>query len=911
MPLTTGTRLGVYEIVSPLGAGGMGEVSRGRDTKLGRDVALKVLPSAFTADPERLARFEREARVLASLNHPNIGAIYGVEETAGTVALVLELVEGDTLAERLAGLGARGSGLVGRPRAGPSALSAQPYLGLAVTEALVIARQVADALDAAHERGIVHRDLKPANIKITPDGVVKVLDFGLAKASSASLSGEPDLTHSPTMLGATGEGVLLGTAPYMSPEQARGKAVDKRTDIWAFGCVLFEMLTGRRAFGGETSSDTIAAIIEREPDWTKLPPLTPAHIVRLLKRCLEKDPKKRLRDVGDMYHELAYVDDASAAIHPANRTGARRWAWLLASGGVALAVALGWAAINFPRAGAAPDWARESATFAIAAPVVPGAPAGLPAPGIAVSRDGRAIAWTAEGPGRRPGIWLYSVGTGETRLLPGTEGASNPFWSPDGRALAFTAQASLKIIDLASGSVRPIATLPEVSAGGTWNSEDIIVFSARYALYQIPSSGGAPRVVAELNRSHQENSLRYPRFLPDGRHFLYVARSGRSDQSGAYVGSLDGTSVRLFATTSHVYYAPPGYVLYAKDGALVARTFDARTFAVGSETFTVASHVGADAGGMNGHFDVSPGGVLAYFRNSTAANAVLHWFDRSGRPLEALNEPAGYSTFRIAPDDLRVAVDLTSERVVGRDVWVLNPGAPPTRVTFGGSDDWQPFWSPDGRKVAYMTYRNGVSDLFVKTVNGTAPEEPLVMSEEQKTPGDWSLDGRFVAYSIERAETLGDVWVTPLEGARQPIPIARTKFNERRPRFSPDGRFIAYESDESGGSEVYVQPFPPTGGKWQVSVGGGNESSWRVDGRELYYVNAAGMLLAVPVTLSSNGFSAGAPVQLFDVGRRGGVGGTSRYEGARDGRRFLVREIVDPAPQPLLVILNWPARLKR
>jgi Tol biopolymer transport system component len=888
-----GTRLGAYEIVASLGAGGMGEVYRARDTKLGREVAIKVLPAAFAADPERLARFEREARVLASLNHPHIAQIYGVEESGALTALVLELVEGEPLSERL--------------RKG----------ALPVADALSLARQIAEALDAAHERGIVHRDLKPANIVVAHDGTVKVLDFGLAKAGETGGSaGVEGLTHSPTMMGPTMAGVLLGTAPYMSPEQARGKTVDKRTDIWAFGCVLYEMLTGRRAFPGETSTDTIAAILEREPDWRALPASTPAHVARLLRRCLDKDPKSRLRDIGDVSFELQPAVAGSDAVEhvPRSADTTRRGRGFATGAAVGAAIA-GLAALAFVGSRRNPDvpaWARESATFAVEAATVPGAPAGLPSPGISVSRDGRSIIWTAEGPAGRPGIWSYTVSSGETRMLPGTEGALNPFWSPDGRAIAFMAEAKLKIIDAASGAIRVIAAVPEVSAGGTWSTDGVIVYAARYALMQISAAGGTPKVVGGLNRTYHENSVRHPRFLPDQRHFLYVARSGRSEESGAYVGSLDGTSVRLFDTTSHVTYAPPGYLLYARDGALVARTFDARTFAVGAETLTVLNRVGANAGGMNGHYDVSPSGVLAYFRNSTAAKAVLRWFDRSGQPREALTEPAAYSTFRLAPDDTRVAVDVESERVVGRDVWILNAaGSAPTRVTFGGTDDWQPFWSPDGRRVAFMTYRNGVSDLYVKTLTGTTPEEPLVTSDAQKTAGDFSPDGRSVAYWVESTDTRGDVFVSSLDSAREPIAVARTSANERRPRFSPDSRFVAYDSDESGRSEVYVQPFPPTGGKWQVSVGGGNEVSWRRDGRELYYVNPDGMLMAVPVTLAANAFSAGAAAPLFSVGRRGGTGGTSRYEPASDGRRFLVRQIVNPPPQPLMVTLNWPAVLNR
>jgi serine/threonine protein kinase/Tol biopolymer transport system component len=883
--LGTGTSLGTYEILSAIGAGGMGEVYRARDTRLGRDVAIKILPSAFTADTERLTRFEREARLLASLNHPHIAQIYGLEPSPSPF-IVMELVDGGTLADRI--------------RSGP----------IPMTESMAIARQIIDGLDAAHERGIVHRDLKPANIAFTSAGEVKILDFGLAKQGTEDVAqgfGPADLTHSPTMMTPTLDGMLLGTAPYMSPEQARGRPIDKRADIWAFGCVWFEMLTGRRAFDGETTTDVVARIVEREPDWTKLPASAPAALVRLIKHCIEKDPKKRLRDIGEARHALDQMTSDVPTTSPRSS-----WIWPTIATATAVAgAAVAWTAGAFGRGAAPTAEPREPSTFAIEASLAPGSPAGLPAPGIAVSRDGRSIAWTAEGAGGRLVVWLYSISTGETRSLSGTEGAANPFWSPDGRSLAFSAQASLKIVDLATGLVRVLATLPEVSAGGTWNDQNVIVFAARYAIDAIPASGGDRRVVAELNRDRQENSLRYPRFLPDGRHFLYVARSGRTGQSSAYLGSLDGKAVWLFPTTSHVEYAPPGYLVYAKDGVLVARTFDVRSFAIGQETLTIASPVGANAGGMNGHFDVSPAGVLAFYKHSTSDRALLRWVDRSGQSLAAVTEPAGYSNFRIAPDNVHVAVDLESDRAVGRDVWVLNPaGAAPTRVTFGGSDDWQPIWSPDGQKVAFMSYRNGVGDLYVKTVNGTAPEEPLLTSADQKIPGDWSRDGRFVALWSERADTRGDIAVVAVQ-SKQITWIARTQANERRPRFSPDARFVAYESDESGTNEVYVQPFPPTGGKWQISVGGGNEVAWRGDGRELYYVNVEGALLAVPVALSANGFSAGVPSTLFDVGRRGGSAGTGRYDVTTDGRRFLVRQVAQPPRQPLMVMLNWSAALKK
>jgi len=670
------------------------------------------------------------------------------------------------------------------------------------------------------------------------------------------------------------------------------------------------MLTGRLAFAGETTSDTIAAILERTPEWNALPPVTPPAVRHLLQRCLDKDPKRRLRDIAD-----AHADLDGRAGPPAETLRARRSPilWTVAAGTLLASAALAtWIITGTRGAASLPQWAAEPATFSIETTATPtSSPSALADPGVAVSRDGRFVAWVASTSEGRPTIWTYTVSTGERRELAGTEGASNPFWSPDGRSIGFSAKTALKIIDLASGSMRSIVDLPEVTQGATWGAQNIIVFSARYALYQIPASGGTPTVVAELDRSRQDNSLRYPKFLPDGRHFLYVARSGRSQQSGAYVGSLDAKPIRLIATTSHVEYAPPGYLLYAEDGALVARTFDVRTFSVGAEPVIVANAIGANAGGMNGNFNVSGNGVLAYFKSGIVTNAVLRWFDRAGRPLDAITEPAQYTVFRIAPDGVHVVVGLSTENVVGRDGWVLNPGgAAPTRVTFGGSDDWQPLWSPDGQKVAFMTYRNGVGDIFVKTLAGAAPEQPLLVSDEQKIPGDWSTDGKYFAYWTDRPDTLGDIWVVPLEGTRLPIPIARTKFNEKRPRFSPDGRFVAYEADATGVSEVYVQPFPPTGGRWQVSVEGGVEVTWRGDGRELFYVNTGGMLIGVPVTLSSKGFSTGAPKPLFSLGSRNQVA-IGAYDVVRDGSRFLVRTVVDPQPQPITVVLNWPARLKK
>jgi eukaryotic-like serine/threonine-protein kinase len=842
-------------------------------------VAIKVLPTSLAGDPERLARFEREAKALASLNHPHIAQIYGFEGHA----IVMELVDGGTLADR-----------IGRER-------------LKIADALEIARQIAEGLDAAHEKGIVHRDLKPANIGFTRDGMVKLLDFGLAKDASLEARAS-NLTHSPTMLSPTIAGALLGTAPYMSPEQARGKPVDKRTDIWAFACVLYEMLTGKRAFGGETTTDTVVAILEREPDWAIVSSDVPDAVVTTLKRCFEKDPKLRLRDIGDIRWDRL----SGGSVPPRVRRQMLPWALaaLFAVSAVALSLALVRGANPPP---ARPAWAAEGATFAIQAPMDHSV-AVVPQPQIAVSRDGRYIAWVGTLPPGRPSIWLYTVSDGTTRQLAGTTGASNPFWSPDSRAIGFQSQGVLRTIDATTGAIRSLAPNPEVSAGGAWSPANVIVFSTRYTLQMIPATGGEPRVVATLNPEYQENSLRFPRFLPDGRHFLYVARSGRTGRSAAYVGSIDGAKpTRLFPVSSHVEYASPGYLVYVQDEQLVARAFDQARMTADSEVTTVLSRFGGADGGMRGHFTLSDNGVLAYLTQPAVASARFRWVDRTGRGDDASFPVGDYGTFRLAPNGRQIVVDNRTAHTIARDVWVLDPAAPPRRVTFGGSDDWQPFWSADGHTVAWMSYRDGPGDLFAKALDGAAPETAVFKRSEvendQRVPGDWAPDGRSIAYWTDRSDTRGDVWVQSLDGSK-PIVIAATPFNERRPRFAPDGRFLAYESDELGQSEVFVQPVPPTGGKWQISIGGGVEPSWRRDGRELYYVNSTGDLIAVPITLSDNTLSARSPVRLFSI-RGFGTAGTSQYDPASDGSRFLVRQVIDPPVQPIMVVLDWTARLRQ
>ena len=872
--MLTGRRLGVYDVQSRLGAGGMGEVYRARDTRLGRDVAIKVLPTAFTSDADRLARFEREARMLAALNHPNIGAIYGLEDTDGIRALVLELVDGESLADRIA----RG--------------------GLLLKEALVIARQIADALDAAHEKGIVHRDLKPSNIALTRDGTVKVLDFGLAKTSVSGTPADDGAFGSTMTTAGTREGVVLGTASYMSPEQARGQALDKRTDIWAFGCVLYELLTGDVPFKGDTVSDTIAAVLDREPKWEALPAATPANIRRLLKRCLQKDVKARLRDIGDARAELD-PDADTPALDRGNTRERARWSALSFAAAVVFAGIGGYFWTHPFPAPERPEWTKGPVALSI--DLAPGITFWGSPLGVAVSPDGTKVAWIAGGPDARR-IWVRRLQASTAQALPGTEDALSPFWSSDGQSLGFFARGKLKVIDLRTNVVQSILESEDLSTdGGTWSS-DVILFSGRYAIFRTTAGGAPPVAVVRLNPEHVENSVRYPSFLPDGRHFLYVARSGRPQESGVYVGSLDGTAMRLFSATTAVYYANH-HLLYGREGALVARAFDATTLAVGSDVKAIAENLAANVGGMDPGFAASANGVLAYYEGRGELESELQWVDRAGRRIG--NAPAVSSaaivSFRLSRDGTTIAFDVFNPKVGGRSIWVQEPGGrPPVRVTFGGADDWIPILSPDTQRVAFMSYRNGLGDIFAKPRSGGGTEEPLIVSDVQKSPVDWSNDGRFLVYNTFTGRP--DVLAMPIGSNTKPIGIATSAARETGGRLSPDGHFIVYSSDETGTEELFVQPFPPTGNRWQVTIGGGVSGTWAAGGRELLF-QRGDSLMAMPIATTTDRVVPGRPTRLFGLAP---VAGT-RFDVAPDGRLLVARQI--PADHRLHVVLNWPARL--
>jgi eukaryotic-like serine/threonine-protein kinase len=879
--LTPGTRLGAYTITAQIGAGGMGQVYRATDTKLKRQVAIKILPPSLAADSDRLARFQREAEVLASLNHPNIGAIYGFENEGDVHALVLELVEGQTLAERLNGPGTN---------------------GIPLNEALAIARQIAEALDAAHERGIVHRDLKPANIALSPDGVVKVIDFGLAKpgtgaAGQAGEAGRNELTHSPTMMAPTVEGVLLGTAPYMSPEQARGKAVDKRTDIWAFGCVLYEIITGRRAFDGETSSDVIASILEREPDFSRLPAATPPHIVRLLARTLDKDPRTRLRDIGDARGELN-VRSATGGAPPAGQRPSRfreRLAWaalvLVASAAAVLAG-------SSMRTAVAPAEVMFDVSFP------PGVAADFTQ--LAISPDGRYLAAAPTFEGRAP-IWLRPIGSAAGQTLPGTEGATFPFWSPDGKSIGFFAERKLKRIEL-DGEAVSIVTDVQVARGGMWQPDGAILFApnASGPLFRVPASGGT--AVAATHLEPGQNDHRAPFLLPDGRHFLYYSR-GTPQVRGVYVARLDGSeSRRLADADAAAVYAASGHLLFVRQGELFAQPFDADRLTLGGTAFRIAGSVAVNPGISLASLAASPSGAIAYVANGVRTSQFV-WFDRTGSRIEALGQPeqTAITMPSLSPDERRVAFS----RVVGGnwDIWLMDLHGAMSRLTSDPALDFSPIWSPDGQQIFFQSARGpGAPDLYFRSVVDATPEARLLTSrsDQPRAPSDVSADGRVLLYTVSTGTT-SEIWSVPLSGDRTPHPFVKLNFNAADGRFSPDGHWVAYQSNESGRNEIYLQPFPGPGGRIPVSTGGGIQARWGRRSGELFYLAPDRRLTAVPVRIAPNGPAAlGAPKPLFQMSTIV-VAQFGQYAVSGDGQRFLVNN-QSADPPTITMILNWKGK---
>ncbi len=880
MAFTPGAHLGPYEIHSALGAGGMGEVYRATDTKLGRAVALKILPDAFATDPERVARFQREAKTLASLNHPNIGGIHGLEEASGVTALVLELVEGPTLADRIA--------------QGPVPLD----------EGLPIAQQIAAALEAAHEQGIVHRDLKPANIKVRPDGTVKVLDFGLAKALStdSAASARADISASPTLTtpAATRVGMIMGTAAYMSPEQARGKPLDKRTDIWAFGCVLYEMLTGRRPFAGDEVADVMAAILTREPDLAELPAATPTSIRRLLRRCLHKDRAERLRDIGDARMEIRDAlaqTDAQDAVAQVARTGRRsqvRWYAVLATIVVVAAIAAV-ATGKIPRSSAPPP---SEVRLDINTP-----PSTVPT-SIAISPDGRTIAFVATSDGKSR-LWVRGLDSATARPLTGTDGAMHPFWSPDSRSIGFFADNKLRRVELDGGSVRGLANVYR-GTGGAWSRDGVILFSSLGdPISRVPAVGGEP---VELTGLVQQGSNFLPALLPDGRRFLYFVR-GTPDVRGVYVGQLEGVSKgpRLLDSDGSAVYGA-GHLFFLRQRTVFAQRFDPTRLELIGNPVAVAQNPAAGPAGVS--VSVSDTGSIAFRTASTGGRRQFVWFDRSGKEVGRVD--GTMSTPSLSPDGERV-VGYRGNPVDGNvDIWILDArrGAA-SRVTSDVSDDVAPNWSPDGEHIVFSSNRKGTHDLYRKSATAGGNEELLLESRQEKGGSDWSSDGRFVLFESRDMKRRSDIFALPLDGHAKPIPVAQSDFEELRGQFSPDSKWVAYQSDESGRHEIYVQAFPGPGRKLPVSIGGGTQVRWRRDGKELFYVALDERLMAVPITFTGDGQSAavGAPVALFAAPLGGFIQQADfrhQYDVASDGQRFLIAAVTEaPSNAPISIILNW------
>ena len=883
MSLSAGTRLGPYEIVSALGAGGMGEVYRARDTKLNRDVAIKVLPELFAADAERLARFQREAHVLASLNHPNIAHIHGLEESGGVRALVMELVEGEDLSQRIA----RGA--------------------LPIDDALAIAKQIADALEAAHEQGIIHRDLKPANIKVRADGTVKVLDFGLAKALEPVSAIAGDLTASPTITSPamTQVGVILGTAAYMSPEQAKGRPVDKRSDVWAFGCVLFELLAGHRAFGGETVWETIASLLEREPAWKDLPDATPPSVRRLLRRCLEKDPTRRLRDIGDARLD---IDDALAG--PAQGHPWLAWsvAALLGLTAVLIAV-LSWR--NEPPV-------AEPMRFELSLP--PGA--GV----FTLSPDGRQLAFLAPGLDGHSAIWIRTLDRLEPRPLPGTENARGAalVWSSDSRFIAFQAGNTLKKINISGGPPQPIGDMSFTVLGGAWNRDDVLLLGTDgRGLMKVSAAGGVPSLVTTV--SGKEVHV-FPSFLPDGRHFVYL----RGPQnSGICVGSLDSppeqqSSKRVVSTPVMAVYVPPagagmGRLLFMREGSLLAQAFNDTRLEPTGEPTLLAEHVAGVY--LWGEFAASSSGVLAYQPATTRLGSALTWFDREGREsgVAAQFGAYAYSGLTLSPDGMRVATSRSDLSVSGsvNSIWLLDlvrPFSAPFTVDPSSAHS-SPVWSPDRSRIAFTAQRGGEFGIYQKATNGSRTEQVLVgLTEAPKFPNAWSRDG--LLYTQRDVRTKNHLWILPTASdgtpSGDPTPFADSVFNESQGQFSPDGHWIAYTSDESGQPEIYVQPSPaPAGGgsRTPVSSSGGTEPRWRRDGRELFYLSPDGKLMAVSVTEGPT-FTADIPHALFQVPVTSNDLRVFHWDAAPDGQRFLF-DTRKTSSELLTVVLNWQQELKQ
>jgi serine/threonine protein kinase/Tol biopolymer transport system component len=864
MTFSAGTHLGPYEILSPLGAGGMGEVWKARDTRLGRTVAIKISAAQFSQ------RFEREARAIAALNHPHICTLYDV----GPDYLVMEYIEG-------------------QPLRGP----------LPLDKTIEYAKQILDALDAAHRRGIVHRDLKPGNILVSRSGI-KLLDFGLAKAEPPQVAAGADAATIEETL--THEGAIAGTLPYMAPEQLQGGRADARADIFAFGCVFYEMLTGKRAFEGQSAASVMAAVLERGAP--SISGVAPAPLEIVLTGCLTKDPEERWQSARDVRRALGLAMAGGAA--PA-RSRWRGWkAWIAAA--VCLVITL-FISVRLPRT-------PESSPNLVRFPVYPPENSVFSGPAnvsvaqhqFALSPNGRAIVFVATVAGSRPMLWVRALEEIEARLLPGTEDAEYPFWSADSGWLGFFSEGKVKKVRASGGPVQVVAEDFPDPRGGSWSPDDTILLgTGDSSIYRVPPGGGAVATATRLNAARKEGSHRWPHFLPDGRHFLFTVRTAESGLRSVFVGSLDGDTTKLLIhADSNAQHVLPGYLLFLDGNTLLGQAFDATRLELSGQPFTIAGRVGRSSNGY-GSFSASRADALAY-AGADLQSGRLIWFDRGGKPLGSVGPEGYYTDFRLSPDEKRLAVSLADARTGYPTIWLtdLSRGSL-SRFTLGPVVNSAPVWSPDGTRIAFRTMRGGLAEFYEKSASGGGKEEPLLLHDALHAAGmhssnlyisDWSSDGRYLLCSVAPSSGT-ELWLLPLAD-RKPVQLLRTSGAAAQASFSPDGRFLAYASDESGRLEVYVQTFPLSNRKWPVSTGGGSEPRWRADGREIYYLSENRKLMAAAV---GPGPSFDVPKPLFQTRAvTGSTGFRMHYVPSRDGRRFLVNtQSGDTAPTSITVELNW------
>jgi Tol biopolymer transport system component/tRNA A-37 threonylcarbamoyl transferase component Bud32 len=889
MRLANGTRLGAYEITGVLGAGGMGEVYRARDTKLGREVAIKVLPERLSADRNALALFEREAQAVAALSHPNILAIHEFGESGSTVYAVMELLQGETLRERVK----QGS--------------------VPVRKAADYAIQIAGALAAAHSKGIVHRDLKPENVFLTSEGRVKLLDFGLASQQPVPGQGRDDAS-SPTLPHDFDSGTLIGTVGYMSPEQVRGDPTDHRVDVFSFGCVFYEMLTGQRAFKRETAAETMTAILREDPPELSGQRLEiPPGLERVVLHCLEKNPEERFQSARDLAFDLQTALSGSspsdAVAGRAMRRGAapryrlrERVAWGVAAIFLIAGVLI---TLHYIRQSRPP----QQAVFSEFVP-----PEGTTIGAVAVSPDGRSLAfvgWKNE----QGQLWVRSLEGLSARPLAGTDGAAFPFWSPNNQDIGFFADGKLKRIPASGGPVQTLADAP-TGRGASWSPDDVILFAPSYGLplQRMPAGGGQAEPVTQLDSTKGEISHRWPSFLPGGKKFLYFVYSSSSDNTGIYARSLDGKTNEFLVRSGYgAAYAAPGYLVFTRDRALLAQRFDADSLKLTGNPIQVADQIGVNVLEYAHYSVAESGSVLVFRRGGFFQGSQLRWFSRDGQPLGAVGTIDRFWSMRMSPDGQSVAVELQEAQSRGNTIWLYDLTRNASRrFTFDLSDDVGPVWSTDSRSIVFGT-RSGAQHfaLYIKPASGAGQAQPLLQTKGDVIAQDWSRDGQFISYTEldPKQKAGGSLWVLPMEGERKPIPLIQSASDDAYSRFSPNGRWVAYRSNESGRNEIYVIPFPVAGGKWQVSVGGGDWPCWSADGKELYYLSPDQRMMSISIREKGSTLEYDAPRPLFPVRVLGGLGG--RFDPTKDGRRFLVLVQKEENPSPVTLVLNWSASLKR